>query len=144
MNRQLTLLACALACAAQAAPSMAATAAAAGTAAAGTAAAAPAAGRAALGQQLYASHCAACHSIDYNGVGPAHRGVFGRKAGSAPGYTYSPALAASSVVWDARTLDRWLTDPERLVPGQKMGLKVASPAERAALIAYLKTATAVR
>ena len=128
MNRQLTLLACVLACAVQAAPA---------------AAAAPAAGdRAALGQQLYASHCAACHSLDYNGVGPAHRGVFGRKAGSAPGYTYSPALAASGVVWDARTLDRWLTDPERLVPGQKMGFKVASQAERAALIAYLKTATA--
>ena len=41
-----------------------------------------AAGDAAHGQQIYESRCIACHSPDANRVGPMHRGVFGRKAGS--------------------------------------------------------------
>jgi cytochrome c len=97
-----------------------------------------AAGNAVRGQQLYQARCASCHSIEYNGVGPAHQGVFGRKAGSAPGYTYSPALQASTLVWNETTLGRWLANPEKLVPGQKMGISVPSAAERADLIAYLK------
>lgn len=130
MFRLLTLFCCALAGAglAQAAPAAAPP--------------APRADQATLGQQLYAQQCAACHSLDYNGVGPAHRGVFGRKAGSAPGYSYSAALSASGVVWNAQTLERWLTDPERFIPGQKMGFKVNAHADRAALIAYLKSTSA--
>jgi cytochrome c len=83
--------------------------------------------------------CAACHSVDYNGVGPAHKGVFGRKAGSAKGYAYSPALQSSAVVWNAATLDRWLTDPEKFIPGQKMGFSVKSAKDRADLIAFLQS-----
>ncbi|HEY8024543.1 MAG TPA: c-type cytochrome [Burkholderiaceae bacterium] len=100
-----------------------------------------AAGDAAIGQQLYQTKCSSCHSIDYNGVGPAHKGLFGRKAGSLPDYTYSPAVQASGIVWNEKTIDKWLTNPEKLVPGQKMGFMVASPRERADLIAYLKQAT---
>ncbi len=100
------------------------------------------AGDAVSGQALYQARCAACHSIDYNGVGPAHKGVFGRRAGSAPGFAYSAALSASNIVWNAATLERWLSDPERLVPGQKMGVSVPSAAERADLIAYLKNESA--
>lgn len=96
---------------------------------------------AARGQMLYQSMCMACHSIDYNGVGPAHKGLLGRKAGSAVNYDYSPALKAASVVWTETTLDRWLTDPEKLIPGQKMGFSVASAQDRADLISYLKIAT---
>jgi len=98
-----------------------------------------AAGDAIHGQQLYKQTCIACHSVDYNAVGPAHKGVFNRKAGSAANYTYSPAVKSSTIVWNEKTLDKWLTDPEKFIPGQKMGIKVASAKDRADLIAYLKT-----
>jgi cytochrome c len=100
-----------------------------------------AAGDSVHGQMLYQSMCMACHSIEYNGVGPAHMGVFNRKAGSAPDYTYSPAVKASKVIWNEKTLDKWLTNPEQFIPGQKMGFMVSSPQDRADLIAYLKVAT---
>lgn len=95
------------------------------------------------GQLLYDSRCGACHSIDANRVGPAHKGVVGRKAGAVADYDYSPALRASPIVWDEKTLDRWLTDPERLIPGQKMGYSVPDAADRADLIAYLKRESAI-
>ena len=95
-------------------------------------------GDATQGQSLYQSRCAACHSVDYNGVGPAHLGVFGRKAGSAPAYNYSAALTDSQIVWNEGKLDSWLSNPEKLIPGQKMGISVPSAKERADLIAYLK------
>jgi len=90
------------------------------------------------GKQLYESRCIACHSIDDNRAGPAHRGVFGRKAGSAPGFDYSPALRASKLVWNEKTLNRWLADPEKLIPGQKMGFTVPEAKDRADLIEFLK------
>jgi cytochrome c len=96
-------------------------------------------GNPAHGQEIYESRCVACHSPDANRVGPMHRGVFGRKAGSLPGYTYSKALKATDFVWNDQTLDRWLTNPQAFVPGQKMNFKVAKPEDRADLIAYLKT-----
>lgn len=100
-----------------------------------------AAGDAGRGKTLYAAKCAACHSLDYNGVGPAHKGVFGRKAGEAQGYTYSPALQASGLTWNEANLNRWLTNPAKLVPGQKMGITVPDAKERGDLIAYLKIVT---
>ena len=96
-------------------------------------------GNAAHGQQIYESRCIACHSPDANRVGPMHRGVFGRKAGSLPGYTYSKALKATDFVWNDETLDKWLTNPQAFVPGQKMNFKVAKAEDRADVIAYLKT-----
>lgn len=104
-----------------------------------TAASAQAGGDVKHGQELYSSRCFACHSIDANRVGPAHRGVFGRKAGSVADYDYSPALKKSTVIWNEKTLDRWLTDPEKLIPGQKMGYSVSDAKDRADLIAYLKS-----
>ena len=94
---------------------------------------------AARGMVLYQARCVACHFVAYNGVGPAHQGVFGRKAGSAPNYVYSAALKASSVVWDEKSLSRWLADPEKFIPGQKMGVSVEDSNERQDLVAYLKT-----
>lgn len=91
------------------------------------------------GQELYSSRCFACHSIDANRVGPAHRGVFGRKAGAVSGYDYSPALKKSTIIWNEQTLDRWLADPEKSIPGQKMGYSVMDAKDRADLIAYLKS-----
>jgi len=88
------------------------------------------------GKTLYAN-CTSCHSIDDNDIGPKHRGVVGRKAGSAPDYAYSAALKASGIVWDQHTLDRWLTNPSALVPGTKMFFLVPDPQTRADIIAYL-------
>jgi cytochrome c len=92
------------------------------------------------GKQLYESRCIGCHSIDENRVGPAHRGVFGRKAGAAKGFDFSPALKASRVIWNEKTLDRWLTNPEATIPGQKMGFAVPQAADRADIIEYLRAA----
>jgi len=94
-------------------------------------------GDAARGKTLYQA-CAACHSIDENDVGPKHRGVVGRRAGSVADYAYSPALKRSELAWDEATLDRWLTNPSALVPGTKMFFKLDDPQARADVIAYLK------
>jgi cytochrome c len=91
------------------------------------------------GKKLYESRCIGCHSIDENRVGPAHRGVFGRKAGAVDGYDYSPALKKAKVVWNEKTLDRWLSNPEATIPGQKMGFSVPAANDRADLIEYLRS-----
>ena len=101
--------------------------------------ASPAAGDALRGASLYQASCTACHAIDSNKVGPAHRGVMGRRVGSLPGYRYSDELARSRLRWTPQTLNLWLEDPEELVAGQRMGFQVDSPQERADLIAYLAT-----
>lgn len=63
----------------------------------------------------------------------------GRLAGSVPGFAYSPALRSSGLTWDTQTLERWLANPEALVPGQRMGYRLADAQERADIIAYLAT-----
>lgn len=90
------------------------------------------------GQELYESRCGGCHSLDANRVGPAHRGVYGRKAGSAPNFAYSTAVKNSTVVWEDRTLDAWLTNPQAVIPGQRMNFRVALPEDRTDIIAYLR------
>ena len=99
---------------------------------------ADAAGDAVRGEQLYEARCSACHSLDANRIGPLHRGVFGRRAGSITDYDYSPAVKRSSIVWSEKTLERWLADPERTIPGQKMAYQVSDSADRADVIAFLK------
>jgi cytochrome c len=101
-------------------------------------------GNAKAGAALYEARCSVCHSMDHNGVGPAHRGVYGRAAASAPDFKYSDALKASRIVWGDKTLDRWLADPEKAVPGQRMYVSVPNKKERADLIAYLKEASAAK
>ena len=90
------------------------------------------------GKTLYESRCIACQSLDASRVGPQHRGVFGRRAGAVKDYDYSPALKNAGLTWNERTLDAWLTDPEKAVPGQKMGYRVEDGKDRADLIAYLR------
>lgn len=95
-----------------------------------------------LGRTLYQSRCAACHSLDHHGVGPAHRGLWGRLSGQAPGFASSDALRNAHQAWNEDSLDRWLADPEKFAPGQRMGVSVPDAQDRANLIAYLKKATA--
>jgi cytochrome c len=95
------------------------------------------AGDAVHGKALYQA-CAACHSIDENDIGPKHRGVVGRRAGSVADFAYSSALKGSEIIWDEATLDRWLVNPSALVPGTKMFFKIDDAQARADLIAYLK------
>ena len=102
-----------------------------------TTASAEAAGDATRGEALYRD-CQACHSFDKNQIGPMHRGVFGRMAGSVPGFDYSEALKNAKIVWTEDNLDKWLADPEVLVPGSKMYFSVDKEGDRADLIAFLK------
>jgi cytochrome c len=102
--------------------------------------AALAAGDPAAGEALYA-RCAACHALAYDRVGPRHCGILGRRAGSVAGFDYSPAMKRSALVWSAETLDRFIADPLKVVPGTTMTYAgVSEPKERADLIAYLARA----
>jgi cytochrome c len=84
--------------------------------------------------------CAACHKLDpgSNGVGPSLHGIFARKAGELADFRYSPALKRSGITWSPQTLETYLTDPQALVPGNRMPYAgMADPQDRADLIAYL-------
>lgn len=101
-------------------------------------AAAPA--RIKTGEAVY-GRCLACHSLGYDRTGPRHCGLFGRRAGSVSGFQYSDAMKQSNIVWDEKTLDRFLADPVKTVPGTSMGYAgVKDDKDRTALIAYLKQA----
>ncbi|MGI4813806.1 MAG: c-type cytochrome [Janthinobacterium lividum] len=92
------------------------------------------------GRQIFA-RCATCHSVapGGDGVGPSLAGILNRPAASEPGFRYSRALKNSGITWDAATLDAYLTNPQQRVPGNHMAFSgIADPAERAALIDYLR------
>ena len=99
---------------------------------------------AAAGKSLFA-RCQMCHTLDPNGptmLGPNLHGLFGRKAGSLPGFNYSAAMKESGVVWDDGTLAKYLRDPKHFIPGNHMAFPgLTSDAELADLLAYLKEAT---
>lgn len=92
-----------------------------------------------VGQRLYETHCTRCHAVDENKVGPAHRGVFGRLAGSAKNYDYSTGLQQADFVWNTSNLDKWLQNPDAMVAWQQMDFQVKNAQDRADLIAYLAT-----
>lgn len=96
------------------------------------------------GKKAFAK-CRSCHTLAKGGAnmtGPNLYGVFGRKAGTLAGYSYSDAMKGANRTWDAKTLNDYLTDPRKAVPGNKMGfMGVKAEAERTNLIAYLKVET---
>jgi cytochrome c len=87
--------------------------------------------------------CASCHQVGPNargGFGPQLNGLFGRRAGSTPDYTYSDAMRRSGIVWNEPTLAAFLRDPDKTVPGTKMRFwGMHDDKEIAALLAYLRT-----
>jgi cytochrome c len=96
-------------------------------------------GDAARGARAYEARCGGCHSVEADRIGPRHAGVFGRRVGSVAGFDYSPALRASGIVWTAQTLEQWLSNPESLIPGQRMGYSLGDATARADVIAFLAT-----
>jgi len=91
--------------------------------------------------------CAACHSLGEAGEfdGPTLKGVIGRKAGSLEDYRYSAAMKRSNVTWSAETLDRYITDPQAFIPGNRMAFAgITDKAQRDDLIAYLAAVTNAR
>jgi cytochrome c len=92
------------------------------------------------GQKAFAQ-CSVCHSTDgTNGVGPTLQGIVGSKAGEVPGFRFSRAMKASNITWDDKSLDAYLADPQKTIPGNVMPFSgLADATERANLIAYLKT-----
>jgi cytochrome c len=110
----------------------------------GSAVGAAANGDAAAGQALYQAKCGGCHSLDVNRIGPAHRGVVGRRIASAPGYDYSPALKKLAGVWTPSRSDQWLQGPQKLAPGSKMFFSLADSTQRRDIISYLGSVSASR
>ena len=85
--------------------------------------------------------CSACHQIGptaKNAVGPVLNGVVGRKAGTYPGYQYSPANEKSGILWTKEELEKYLADPQKVVPGTKMFFPgVKDPQKVDDIIAFL-------
>ena len=92
------------------------------------------------GEVLY-GRCVACHALAYDRTGPRHCGLLGRKAGSIKGFEYSAAMKRSKLIWTQKSLDQFLANPLKAVPGTAMGYAgVTDPKERSDLIAYLREA----
>ncbi len=90
------------------------------------------------GEQLFTERCSACHAMDSNKTGPMLGEVVGRRAGSASGYHYSPALMSAGLTWSADNLDQWLADPQKFVPGARMPIRVLDAPSRRDIVAYLQ------
>jgi cytochrome c len=94
------------------------------------------------GQVEFNNHCRTCHSVQEGDhrLGPSLHNIIGREAGSQEGASYSSAMRASRVVWDEQTLDRFLENPDAVVPGNNMtpysGITDADV--RAAIVGYLQ------
>jgi len=89
------------------------------------------------GSELFEDRCAGCHVPAGGGQGPSLTGVVGRKAGAAAGFEYSPAMKASNIIWTSETLDAFLADPGKVVPGTAMPVHIPDAAQRAAIVSYL-------
>jgi cytochrome c len=97
-------------------------------------------GDTAAGEKVF-TRCAVCHSAQagVNKVGPSLDGVVGRKSGTEPGYSYSPAMKSAGLTWTPENIDKFLQGPSSLVHGTKMFLSVPDAKDRQDVIAYLET-----
>ena len=99
----------------------------------------PQAGDAVRGKTVFERKCTGCHSLDSDHEGPRLHGVYGRKAGTSPGFEYSNAIRKSGLIWTDENLERWLSDSDAMIPESAMGFSVPKPQDRADIIAFLKT-----
>jgi cytochrome c len=90
------------------------------------------------GKEFFEKRCSGCHALDKEKEGPRLRGVYGRTSGTVASFQYSNALKAAHITWDATSLDKWLADPEKLVPDSDMAFQLVRAEERTDIIAYLK------
>jgi cytochrome c len=90
------------------------------------------------GKALFEKRCTGCHALTQNHEGPRLQGVYGRTSGSVADYAYSEALKKARIVWDDKSLEKWLTDPDILVPNNNMDFLVSKSQERKDVISYLK------
>jgi cytochrome c len=100
-------------------------------------------GDAARGEAKF-QDCAACHKLEAgaNNLGPSLHGIFERKAGELADFRYSPAIKRSGIAWTPEALEKFIADPQAMVPGNRMPYAgMASASDRADLIAYLQKAT---
>ncbi|EGO00620.1 hypothetical protein SERLA73DRAFT_178473 [Serpula lacrymans var. lacrymans S7.3] len=103
-------------------------------------------GDASKGASIFKTRCAQCHNIEEsqgNKIGPNLHGLFGRKTGQVPDFSYTSANKEKGITWNEETLFEYLEKPSKYIPGTKMafaGLKKEK--DRNNLITYLKEATA--
>jgi cytochrome c len=96
---------------------------------------------AATGPEVFNDKCGDCHTVDPpSGTAPALKGVVGRKVASLPDFQYSDALKAKGGTWDEASLDAFIANPKAYAPGTQMTAGAADPADRKAIIDYLKSA----
>jgi cytochrome c len=96
---------------------------------------------AATGQDVFNDKCGDCHTVDPpSGTAPALKGVVGRKIASLTDFQYSDALKAKGGTWDEAALDAFIANPKAFSPGTQMTAGAADPADRKAIIDYLKSA----
>jgi cytochrome c len=94
------------------------------------------------GDTLFRRYCSVCHDTELgkNKLGPSLAGIVGRPSGDIADFSYSSAMQSAGITWDEKTIDQYIADPRALVPGNKMLFPgVKDPAERKAIIDYLKT-----
>lgn len=95
-------------------------------------------------EMAYNDHCRECHAFDKNDnrLGPSLYGIVGAKAGMVPGFAYSQSVKSSGLTWDEPTLDKWIANPNAVIPDNNMGSVyggIDDPAVRAKVIAFLKS-----
>jgi cytochrome c len=90
------------------------------------------------GKVVFEKRCTGCHAMEVDREGPRLAGVYGRKAGSVAGFTYSKGLKGLGETWNDATLEKWLSDPDLMVPDNNMSISVPKAEERRDLVAYLK------
>jgi cytochrome c len=95
------------------------------------------------GQTAFNTSCRMCHTMKEgdNRQGPSLAGIIGRKAGSLPGFDYSPSMKQSGITWDEATLDQFIADPEQVVHGNTMKPYggIADAAQRKTIVDFLKS-----